>query len=160
MISFQTPDEYRIEVFSGGDLMVQHLCDALNKSHFDGKLPSIMACAAQSIKHPEAKPIQAVTFRVSDVPELRGMQDEWLICIDQRFCEFPFLAQLLLHEMTHVLLPDEDPFHSRKFWQTLREKWLIDFGLVAGAGLNADEKQDEIVKKILAGQGVSEMLGL
>jgi hypothetical protein len=87
------------------------------------------------------------------------MQEEWLICIHERFCGLPFLAQLLIHEMTYVLLPAEVPYHSQKFWDTLREKWLIDFPLVVGEGLNDDEIPQDTVAKVLLAKAAADLFG-
>jgi len=51
--------------------------------------------------------------------------------------------------MTHVYLPDEQPHHSEKFWNTLREKWLLDADLVLGVGLNGDETPKGLTKELL-----------
>jgi len=149
MISFETPDGYSVDVVSGGDASLQVICDHLNQTHFAGELPPISVFAAESLIHPTVSPIDAFTFKTDEVPELAGLQTPWLILIHKDFSVLPFLAQLLIHEMTHVYLPDEQPHHSEKFWNTLREKWLLDADLVLGVGLNGDETPKGLTKELL-----------
>jgi hypothetical protein len=159
MISFKTPEGFEADVYSAGDAFVQFVCDTLNVTHFGGKLPPISASAASRLNHPTANPVHAITFRTDEVPELKGLETPWLILIDHRFCDMPFLVQLLLHEMTHVLLPDENPYHSHAFWETLREKWLLDFNLVSGVGLNGDEGPVGLTKELLDKLSAYRLLG-
>lgn len=128
---------------------MQVYCDILNKTHFGGALPPIAVFATDRMTHPTASPLQAITLKVEEVPVLKGLDTPWLILIQKNFCEFPFVAQLLLHEMTHIYLPDQEPYHSDAFWTTLREKWLVDFDLVSGGGLNGDESPRGTTKLLL-----------
>lgn len=160
MISFETPDGYSVEVVSGGDASLQVICDRLNQTHFAGELPPISAFAAESLIHPTVSPIHAFTFKRDEVPELTGLSTPWLILIHRDFCVMPFLAQLLIHEMTHVYLPDEQPHHSERFWNTLREKWFIDSDLILGVGLNADETPKGLTKELLDQTAILHALGL
>src|ERR1700683_725048 len=159
MISFTTPNGYHANLVSGGDASLQLICDQLNRTHFGGELPPISAFAATDLIHSSVSPIHALTFKREEVPESTGLDTPWLILIHQNFCALPFLAQLLIHEMTHVLLPDEDPHHSLKFWATLKEKWLIDFDLVLGVGLNADEMPRRLTNAILDAPAICRLLG-
>jgi hypothetical protein len=160
MISFHRSDGFEADIFDGGNASVQVYCDILNQTHFNGELPPVSAFAASRLSHPTASPIHAITFKTDEVPELEGIQTPWLILVHHTFCDLPFVAQLLLHEMTHVLLPDENPYHSPKFWATLREKWLIDFDLVSGFGLNGDEEKSGLSKRLLDATLIHRMLGL
>ncbi len=160
MIHFKTDDGGEVDVLDGGDAAIQVICDKLNQTHFEGKLPKISAFAASRIQHPSGKPIHAVTFKESEVPELRGLGTPWLILIHKNYCDFPELAQLLLHEMTHVFLPDESPYHSQKFWATLREKWMLDLDLMLGVGLNSDEKPSGLTKELLDKTALIHAIGL
>ena len=83
-----------------------------------------------------------------------------MILIHETYCDLPFVAQLMLHEMTHVLLPDENPYHSEKFWSTLRSKWLIDLDLVLGVGLNGDEEPSGLAGQLLDATSIHRQLGL
>jgi hypothetical protein len=160
MISLITPDGLEADILSGGDASLQSDCDTLNRTHFGGALPPITVSAVSRFKHTTVDPIQAITLKTDEVPELRGLGTLWLILIHEKYCELPFVAQLLLHEMTHVLLPDEKPYHSEKFWATLREKWLIDLNLVLGVGLNGDETPSGLTKQLLDGTSFLHYLGL
>lgn len=159
MPSFETPDGIFVELIGTGDVLVQVLCDRLNQTHFDGKLPRISAFAATEIVHPTVSPVHALTFMQSELPKQVELSTPWLIVIHETFCVLPFLAQLLLHEMTHVYLPDEQPHHSAKFWATLREKWLINSELVMGAGLNADETPKGLTLEFLQQRAIAQSVG-
>jgi hypothetical protein len=160
MISFTTPEGLEVDVVAGGDASVQVICDKLNETHFEGKLPPISAFAASRIKHPSGKPIHGITLKAEEVPDLRGLGTPWLILIQATYCDFPELIQVLLHEMTHVLLPDENPYHSPKFWATLREKWLLDFDLVLGVGLNEDEQPSGLTQRLLNSTAIHRAFGI
>jgi hypothetical protein len=139
---------------------LQVYCDILNETHFEGALSQISVFATEHLTHPTVSPLQAITLKVADVPVLKGLDTPWHILIEKKFCEFPFVAQLLLHEMTHIYLPDEEPYHSENFWATLREKWLIDFDLVSGGGLNGDESPRGITKRLLDATALYRQFGI
>lgn len=160
MIKMTTPEGLEADVLSGGDAAIQLICDKLNQTHFGGLLPPITASAASRFKHPGSKPLHAITLKTADVPDLKGLGTPWLVLIHENYCELPELAQLLLHEMIHVLLPDENPYHSQRFWATLREKWLLDSDLVLGVGLNEDEEPKGLVRDLLAIGATCRLLGL
>ena len=160
MISFTTPEGFEADLVNGGDASLQVFCDKLNQTHFAGNLPPVSAFAASRLKHPSISPLQAITFKTEEAPDLKGLGTPWLILVHENYCEFPFVVQLLLHEMTHVLLPDENPYHSEKFWATLLAKWLLDSNLVLGVGLNGDEKCSGLTKQLLDATAVHRALGL
>jgi hypothetical protein len=160
MISMKTVDGLEADIVSQGDAALQVFCDLLNASHFGGALPPISVSAVSRFNHPTTDPLHAITLRKEEVPETLGLDTPWLILIHQTYADLPFVAQLLLHEMTHVLLPDENPYHSQKFWVTLREKWLIDLDLVMGVGLNKDEQPSGQTKKLLDATSMLRHLGL
>lgn len=147
-IEFVTPDGLEVDLVDGGDASLQAVCDKLNQTHFEGKLPGISVFAASRLEHPSGKPIHAITLKTDEVPTLGGLGTPWLILIHKTHCDLPVLAQLLLHEMTHVLLPDENPYHSKRFWVTLRDKWSVDFDLVLGVGLNGDETPTGLTRQL------------
>lgn len=149
MTKIWTNDGFEAELVKGGDGSLQVYCDILNQTHFGADLPGIAVFATEYMKHPTASPLHAITLKVEEVPILKGLDVPWLILIQRNYCELPFVAQLLLHEMTHVYLPDNVPYHSETFWATLREKWLVDFDLVSGVGLNGDETPRGITKRLL-----------
>jgi hypothetical protein len=160
MISITTPEGLEADIVSGGDASLQVYCDKLNETHFGGSLPPISVSAVSRFKHPTVESLHAITLKTDEVPDLQGLGTPWLILIDQTYCELPFVAQLMLHEMTHVLLPDENPYHSERFWATLRDKWLIEFDLVLGVGLNGDEKKSGLTKQLLDATSIYRHLGL
>jgi hypothetical protein len=155
-----THEGFEAEVIEQGGYSLQVICDKLNKTHFGGALPAISALAISSFKHPTLERLNAITFKTVELPDLRALGSDWVILVHERYCGLPDVAQLLLHEMTHVLLPDEDPFHSEKFWATLKEKWMLDFDLVLGVGLNGDEKPSGLVKELLNATALCRNFGL
>jgi hypothetical protein len=163
MISITTKAGLKAELLSGGDAWLQVFCDTLNETHFRGELPPISVCAVSRLEHPTAAPLHAIALKVEEVPEvpvLRSFGTPWVILIHRTYCELPFVVQLMLHEMTHVLLPDESPFHSKNFWATLKEKWKVDCDLVLGVGLNADETPSGLAKRLLEATSIHRSLRL
>lgn len=160
MTSITTPEGLEANIVSGGDATVQAMCDILNRTHFGGALPPISAFAASRLEHPTLGLLPAITLKSDEVSDLRGLGTPWLVLIHERFCMLPFVAQLLLHEMTHVSLPDESPYHSERFWTVLKEKWLVDFSLISGVGLNEDEAPNGLTKQILDIASLHRSLGL
>jgi hypothetical protein len=145
-----TTEGFEAEIVEQGACSLQVICDKLNQTHFSGNLPAISALAVSTFKHPTLQRLNAITLKIEECPALKFCGTDWVILVHQRYCGLPEIAQLLLHEMTHVSLPDEDPYHSPRFWTTLKEKWLLDLDLVLGVGLNGDEKPSGLTKELLA----------
>jgi hypothetical protein len=144
-----TPEGFSADVIEQGDFSLQVICDRLNQTHFSGTLPLISVHAVSSFKHSTQEVLHAITFKVEELPDFRPLGRPWVILIHKEHTAFPEVAQLLLHEMTHVLLPDENPYHSQTFWATLREKWMLDLDLLLGVGLNGDERPSGLTKELL-----------
>jgi hypothetical protein len=160
MDTIKTDDGLEADILDGGDEALQVSCNLLNQTHFSGMLPSISVFAVSRLEQPNGKPLHAIALKTENVPDLRGIQSTWVVLVHKNYCDFPFVAQLLLHEMTHVLLPDENPCHSETFWATLREKWEVDMGLVMGVGLNADENPRGLTKLHLDSLALLRKFGL
>lgn len=160
VIPIVTADGFEADVLSAGDASLQVFCDTLNNTHFDGALPPISIFAASRFKHPTVQSVHAITLKTDEVPALQGLGTPWLILIHRAYCDLPFVIQLMLHEMTHVFLPHESPYHSKKFWETLQSKWLIDIDLVLGVGLNGDEERGGLTKQLLDATEIYQQLGL
>ena len=145
-----TTEGFEAEIVEQGACSVQAICDKLSQTHFAGKLPAIGVFAASGFKHPTLQRLNAITLKIEECPALKFCGAPWVILVHERYCGLPEIVQFLLHEMTHVLLPDENPYHSERFWTTLKEKWLLDLNLVLGVGLNGDEKPSGLTKDLLA----------
>jgi len=159
VIKLTTPDGFEADLLDGGDACLQVYCDELNRTHFGGTLPPITVSAVSRFKHPTSEVLFAITFKAEELPVF-GLQTPWLILIHQDYCAMPLGVQYLLHEMTHVFLPDEVPFHSEKFWSTLREKWLIDLELMMGMVFASDETPSGLGKRLLEMTAFHRLLGL
>jgi len=146
LVTLLTHDGFQAVIEHSGHAFVQAACDKLSQTHFDGNLPPIRCFVAEALLHPGAhfssneNFVQALTMETKDFVNADQISEPWIIFIDKRFCGMPLVMQFLLHEMVHVLYPNEDPFHSLRFWETVKEKWLKDLDLVMGVGLNADER--------------------
>ncbi len=151
---------FEADVRAKGSGSIQVVCDKLNATHFGGVLPAISTFAITRFQHPTKNPLHAIALRTEESPELTGIEIPWAILIHENYCDLPEVAQLLLHEMTHILLPDENPFHSARFWATLREKWMLDMELVLGVGLNADEAPTGLTKEILGLTRLCQLFGI
>lgn len=149
MTMITTSDGFEADLCEKSSGPLQAVCEKLNQTHFGGALPEILVLAVTRFKHPTTDVVHAITLRTKEIPELNGLEAPWVILIHENHCILPDVAQYLLHEMTHVLLPDEDPFHSARFWATLREKWMLDMDLILGVGLNKDEAPSGLTKEIL-----------
>jgi hypothetical protein len=158
MTTITTPDGFEAVLLDGGDHSLQVICDKLNDTHFGGTLPAISVFAVRSISHPTVQVLHAITLKTQEFPDLRGIQTPWVILIQEAYCKLPFAVQLLLHEMTHVLYPDEN--HTEQFWTALRAKWLIDLPLVLGVGLHEDESPTGLIKELLDSIFACRRLGL
>jgi hypothetical protein len=143
-----------------GDVSLQGTFEKLKQTHFGGNLPEVSVFAVTRFKHPTEEMVHAFALKTEESPELRDIGTPWAILIHENYCALPGLAQYLLHEMTHVLLPNENPFHSAHFWATLREKWMLDLNLVMGVGLNGDEIPSGLTKEILSLTKVCHLFGL
>jgi len=148
-----TSEGFKAEVIEQGAQSVQSICDKLNQTHFEGRLPGITALAVSRFEHPHSERLNAITFKAEELPKDAAFGNPWVIFIHERYCGLP-------EQMTHILMPDESPYHSAKFWTTLKEKWLLDFDLVLGVGLNGDEKPTGLVQELLATTNLLRMLGL
>ena len=160
MTQVTTPEGFEADLKDGGDYSLQVICDKLNETHFGGGLPPISVFAVSRFKHPTIDPLRAITLKTNEVPDLKGLGTPWVVLIHEKFCQLPELAQMLLHEMTHILLPDETPYHSEKFWATLRDKWEQDFELILGVGLNGDETPSGLTKELLDATAVYRRFGV